>query len=421
MFNKIILKNGLRIITVPMRGTKAVTVLVLVGAGSKYETKRINGISHFSEHMFFKGTKKRPTTLDIAETLDKVGGAYNAFTSKEFTGYWAKVSSENYNLALDWVSDILMNSKFDQEEINRERGVILEELNMYLDTPMKYVEDLWEILLYGGQPAGWTVLGEKENILRFKRKDFIDYLNKHYSAKNTVVVIAGNFDEKKAVENVKDYFKKISKNIPQGKKTVIEKQVKPQVLIKYKKTDQTHLCLGVRAYSLFHPDRYALDLLSIILGGNMSSRLFISIRERRGLAYYIHSSVENYTDTGYLMVQAGIPHKHISEVVKLTLKEFKRAKESKIPARELQKAKDYLKGSSILSLESSDNTALFYAGQELLTKKTLTPKEKFKEIDKVTPEQIQKVANDIFKNNKLNLAMISPFKGKEKIQKMLNI
>ena len=421
MFKKIVLKNGLRIISVPMRGTKAVTVLVLVGAGSKYETKKTNGISHFSEHMFFKGTKKRPSTLDIAETLDKVGGAYNAFTSKEFTGYWAKVSSKNYNLALDWVSDILMNSKFEQEEINRERGVILEELNMYLDTPMKYIEDLWEILLYGDQPAGWTVLGEKENILRFQRKDFVNYLKNHYSARNTVVAIAGNFNQEESVRRIKGYFRKINKNKPQGKKPVAEKQNKPQVLIKYKKTDQTHLCLGVRAYHIFHPDKYALELLSIILGGNMSSRLFISIRERRGLAYYIRSSVENYTDSGYLVVQAGIPHNHIAQVTKLILEEFRRVKEKKIQKTELQKAKDYLKGNSILSLESSDNNAMFYAGQEVLTGKILTPEEKFRKIDKVTANQIQKVANDIFRNNKLNLAMISPFKGKEKVEKILRI
>lgn len=280
MYKKTTLKNGLRIITVPMKNTRAITVLVLVGTGSKYETKDINGISHFLEHMFFKGTKKRPNTLKIAEVLDKVGGAYNAFTEKEFTGYWAKVDSKHTDLAIDWVSDNFLNLKIEEKEIKREKGTIIEEINMYLDTPMLHIGDLWEKLLYGDQPAGWLIIGEKEIVKRLKRKHFLDYSKNHYTAKNTIICVAGNINSRTVERKIKDYFKNIRTISPKPKLKVIEKQNKPQSLILFKKTDQTHLALGVRGYGLFSPKKYAQALLATILGGFMSSRLFISIRER---------------------------------------------------------------------------------------------------------------------------------------------
>ncbi|MBZ9572593.1 insulinase family protein [Patescibacteria group bacterium] len=421
MFKKTTLKNGLRIITVPMKNTKAVTCLVLVGTGSKYERKEINGISHFLEHMFLKGTKRRPTTLKIAETLDRIGGVYNAFTSKEFTGFWAKVGSSHLDLALDWVSDIFLNSKLESKEIRREKGVIIEEINMYLDTPMRYIEELFEKLLYGDQPAGWLTIGGKENILKFQRKHFLDYLKNHYSSLNTLVCLAGNFDPEKAQEKIKGYFKKIKKTSPKPKIKVIEKQEKPQALPWFKKTDQTHLCLGVRGYTLSHPQKYAQEVLATILGGNMSSRLFILIRERKGLAYYVRTSSELYTDSGYLVTQAGIPHRNAREVINLILREYKNLRQNKIPQKELKKAKDYLKGNLTLSLELSDVQASFYASQELLTGKILTPKEKFAKIDEVTVSDVQKVAKEIFRPEKLNLALIGPHRDKGKFQQLLKL
>jgi predicted Zn-dependent peptidase len=421
MYKKTILKNGLRFISVPMKNTKAVTVLVIVGTGSKYETKDLNGISHFLEHMFFKGTKKRPTTLKIAETLDRVGGDYNAFTSKEFTGYWAKVESEYLDLALDWVSDIFLNSKLEKKEIKREKGVIIEEINMYLDTPISYIGDLWEKLLYGNQPAGWLTIGEKKNILKFKREHFLNYLRNHYSALNTVVCVAGNFNQKEVKKKVQKYFRDIKKKPAKKKLKVIEKQKHPQSLMHYKKTDQTHLCLGVRGYDLSQPEKYAQQILTVILGANMSSRLFISIRERKGLCYSIRTSSEYSTDTGYLVTQAGIPHKNIGEVIKLILKEYKNIKTRKVSDQELKKAKDYLKGISTLRLESSDAQTSFYSLQELLSRKILTPREKFAKLDKVTLNDVQKVAQNIFRPEKLNLALIGPHKDKSKFQKLLKL
>lgn len=421
MYTKTTFKNGLRVITVPSKNTKAVTILVVVATGSKYETKKLNGLSHFLEHMFFKGTKRRPNTLEIAETLDRVGGVYNAFTSKEFTGYFAKVAKEHLDLALDWVSDIFLHSKIESKEIQKEKGVIQEEINMYLDTPMRHIADLWEKLLYGDQPAGWATIGKKQNILQFQRKHLVDYLKSHYSALNTIVCVAGNFSQREILNKIEGCFKPINKKSPKQKIKVTEAQSQPGALLYFKKTDQTHLCLGTRAYDMFHPKRYAQEILATILGGNMSSRLFIQVRERKGLAYYIHTASEVYTDSGYLCTQAGIPHREVAMVVNLILKEYKDIKKKGVSQKELKKAKDYLKGILILSLESSDAQASFYAGQELLSGKILTAKERCVKIDKITALDVKRVAQDIFKPEKLNLALIGPHKSKQGLPKLLKL
>jgi predicted Zn-dependent peptidase len=420
-YKKTTLRNGLRIITVPVRNTKTVTVLVLVGTGSKYETKEINGLSHFLEHMFFKGTKKRPNTLKLIEPLDKIGGKYNAFTGQEYTGYWAKVNAARLDTALDFVSDIYLNSKIEEKEINLEKGTILQEINMYLDTPMSYVTDLWTDLLYGVQPAGWRVLGREEVIKKLKQKDFLKYLKEHYSSQNTIVAIAGQINHNSAIDKVKKYFKLISSQKIKDKLSVKEKQNRPQALIHYKKTDQTHLILGVRAYDIFHPDKYALGLLGVILGGNMSSRMWISVRERQGLAYYVGTSVETDTDTGFLATRAGVDNQRVDKAIKTILNEYKKIAQKKVSSSELKKAKEYTKGTALIGMESSDEQASFVAFQELLTNEILTLEEKFAKIDKVTVNDIQRVAQDIFRPEKLNLALIGPFKDKARFEKILKI
>ena len=414
MPKKITLPNGLRIIIVPMKNTRAVTVLTLVGAGSKYETKEINGIAHFLEHMLFKGTKKR-SKLEVVETLDKIGGVYNAFTEKEYAGYFAKVDKTHFDLALDWVSDIFLNSKIPQKEIEAERRVIIEEINMYLDTPMTYLPDIWEKLLYGNQPARRLILGTKESLYSLTRKRFLDYQAKHYTAENTIVCIAGNIDPESAIVKVKKCFRNINQALPLEKAKVVEKQTQPQSLIHFRKTDQTHFCLGVRGYDLFHPQRYAQLILATILGGNMSSRLWLAIREKRGLAYYVHTASETHSDSGYLATSVGVDNRKIKEVIALILKEYKALKNKKVDKAELQKAKDYLKGTLSLSLESSDAQTLFYGMQELMSNKILTPEEKCARIDQVSINDIIEVAKDIFKTEKLNLALIGPIKDKFKL------
>lgn len=419
MYKKNTLNNGLRVVLVPMESTQAVTVLVLVATGSKYENKQNNGISHFLEHMFFKGTKKRPSTLAIAEELDRVGGEYNAFTGKEFTGYYAKVDYKHLDLALDIVSDIFLNSKLEPVEIDKEKKVIIEEIKMYQDTPMQHVVKLWEDLLYQDQPAGWHIAGTPETVSRVKQDDLFNYLSKHYLAANTLVCLAGKIDSQKVLPKIEEYFKAIRPGSPPSKEPVKEKQLKAGVLCQYKKTDQTHLCLGVRAYGLFHPDRYTLSILSVLLGGFMSSRLWIAVREQKALAYYVRTSVQEYTDSGYLVTQAGVDHQKVDEAIKTILDEYEKIKADGIGEQELLKTKDHIKGSLILELEGSDEMASWLAGQEILEKEILTPEQVFAMIDKVTIEDIRRVAKDIFKKEKLNLALIGPFRNKKIFEKIL--
>lgn len=421
MFKKTILKNGLRIITVSQKSTQAVTVLALVGTGSKYEKKEINGISHFLEHMFFKGTKKRPEAVDVIEPLDRVGGIYNAFTGEEYTGYFAKVDSSHLDLALDWVSDIYFNSLMSEKEIEKEKGVIIQEINMYQDHPMSYVGILFSKLLYGNQPAGWPVSGTKESVSKIFRKDLIFYMKKQYVASNTIVCVSGNIDPVRIISKVKKYFYQIKDSTPFKKPQVFETQIKPECFLMEKKTDQSHLCLGVRAYNIFHPQKYVQELLGIILGGMMSSRLFVEIREKLGLAYYVSTSASANQDTGELVTQAGIHNQSVEKGVLAILKEYKKISKIRVPEGELKKAKDHFKGKMTLLLEASDARASFYGSQELLENKILTPEEIYKEIDKITQADIQRVAKDIFQPQKLNLALIGPFKNKARFEKLLRL
>ncbi len=418
MYKKSKLANGVRVILAPMKSTKTVTVLVVIGTGSKNENKKNRGISHFLEHMFFKGTAKRPTKLDIAKELDSVGGSYNAFTGKEHTGFWAKVDSKHCDLALDVISDMLLNSKFTAEDIEAERGTVIEELNMFLDNPLMRIPFLFEEALYPNCPMGWDIGGTKETMRSVQRKDFLDYYKKYYTGDNVIVAVAGNFDEKIVKNKIGRYFNSANKNKSKKQIKAYDKQKNPNVFLKYKKTDQTHLCLGARGYGINHKDIYALDILSIMLGGNMSSRLYMSVVEK-GLAYYIYTSPENYKDVGYLAAQTGVNNEKCLEAIKLIMDEYKKIKREKASAEEIQRAKDYLKGQTVISMESSSSVANFIAGQELGSGKILTLEEKFARIDRVTGEDIQRVARDIFVNNKLNLAIIGPFKNKKIFEKIL--
>lgn len=421
MFYKTILKNGLRIITVPQKTSQSLTILILVGTGSKYEEKEKNGISHFLEHMFFKGTKKRPSLRAVSETLDKIGGIYNAFTSEEYTGYFAKVESSHFELALDWVSDIFLNSLLPEKEIEKERRVIIEEINMYYDDPMSYLQILWPKLLYGDQPAGWPVTGTKESLANIKREDLVNYFKSQYVAQNTIVCVAGNFEKKLIIEKIKKYFSKIRTEKPKEKPKVKENQKKPELILHTRETEQTHLSLGVRGYNLFHPKKYALEILGLILGGMFSSRLSLIFRDKLGIAYYINTSVEINPDTGFLVTNTGVDTKNVFKAISTILREYKNISQKKVSKEELKKAKDYLKGKTAIFLESSDAQASFYGMQELLKKEILTPQEIFKKIDQVSQNDILKVAKDIFQPSKLNLAIIGPLKEKNKLEKLLKI
>jgi predicted Zn-dependent peptidase len=418
MFKKTTLKNGLRIITVPNKGTKAVTCLVLVGTGSKYEEKKINGISHLLEHLFFKGTKNRPTTMKIAEPLDAVGGAYNAFTGEDYTGYFAKVDERHFDLALDIISDIYLNSKLDDKEVQKEKGVVIEEINMYKDNPMAHVQSLWTKLLYGDQPAGRDIAGTKESVMGITRNQLAEYMKTQYNSKNTVVCIAGAVPEK-AIDKVKRHFSHIPTNKGIKKPKVVERQKKPEMIVEYRGTDQTHFCLGVRAFNIFDPRRWSAELLGLILGGMMSSRLFSSVREKLSLCYYIRTSASLDPDAGFLMTQAGVDNLRVEKAVEAVLKEYSKIAETKVSAKELKKVKDHIKGKMILTFENSDALASFYGAQELLEKKILTPEQIYDKINKITVNDILKVSKDIFKRENLNLALIGPVKSKDKLWKIL--
>ena len=418
-YSKKVLHNGLRVITVPMKDNPTATVLVLVEAGSKYEEKRVNGISHFLEHMCFKGTTKRPKAIDISKELDALGSQYNAFTAQEYTGYYAKSDAKHFKQIFDIVSDIYLNSTFPEAEMQKEKGVIIEEINMYEDLPPRHVQDLVMQLLYGDQPAGWNIAGEKKNILNMKRDDFVTYKKMHYLPEATVIVVAGQVTEKKVLEEVRRVFGKISSGKKVQKIKVKEKQTKPGVLVKFKKTDQTHFVLAMRTYDLFNKKNSILSVLGGVLGGGMSSRLFQKLREEMGVGYYVRGYNDAYTDHGFFQISAGVDNKRIYEVINAVMEECKKLKENLIDEEELNKVKECLIGNMKLSLESSDDIANFHGGQELLKREIRSAEEKANEIRKITAKDIKLIANEIFQDKKLNLALIGPFKDKAKFSKIL--
>ncbi len=418
-FNQTTFKNGLRVITVPMADNSAVTVLVMVETGSKYETKEISGLSHFLEHMVFKGTKRRPTSMDISKELDGLGASYNAFTGQEFTGYYAKVSKEKIDTALDVVSDIYLNPLLNEKEIEKEKGVIVEEIRMYQDSPSRHIHDLFMELVYADQPAGWNIAGNEKTVKSFKREDFVKYLGEHYVAESTIVAVAGSFDERETIKKIEKAFATISttKNLP--KVSVKEDQKKPEIYLKFKETDQAHLILGVRSFSAKSVHDATLSVLASILGGGMSSRLFHKLRDEMGVGYYIRAGQDAYTDHGIFAISAGVDTSRLEEVIKVLLEECKKIITDEINDAELQKVKDHIAGSFILGLETSDSRAEYSTINQILKGKIETPDQEISKIQSVTVEQVKDLAKKIFVDEKLNLAIIGPYKDKGRFEKLL--
>lgn len=413
-YKKKTLKNGLRIITVPSKDVMTATVMVMVETGTKYEDKSNNGISHFLEHMCFKGTKKRPNAGDISLELDSLGAASNAFTSYEYTGYYAKAHSKYTHKLVDIISDIYLNSTFDERELEKEKGVIVEEMNMIKDAPASDVGYLLLELMYGDQPVGRTVLGDKNFIKKATREDFVKYHKEHYVASATTIVIAGNFDEKKIIKEVEKKFENISTSKKHKKVKVKDFQKKPQLLVKNKKSDQTHLALAFRGVSLKHKDEPVLNVIATLLGQGMSSRLFVRLRDEMGVCYYVRSGSDTLTDHGIFEVTAGVDNKRLKEVVGVILEELKKLKLELVSEKELKKVMDFKLGHFVMSLESPHSFATSYAIQETLENKITLPKDRMREIKAVTVKDIKRVANKIFKNEGLNLAMIGPQTEKDK-------
>jgi predicted Zn-dependent peptidase len=413
--------NGLRVITVPSKESLSFQVMVLVNTGADFETKENNGVSHFLEHMCFKGTKKRPTNFAITQELDSVGGSYNAFTGSEYTGYYARVAKQHKDVALDVVSDIFLNSQLPLKEIKKEKGVIIEEINMYRDDPKRYIWDLWGQLLYGNQPAGRPIIGTKENIKRFQREDLINYRESQYKAGSTLILVSGNFSKEEIIGQIKKYFKNIKPGQGKIKEKVRENQIKPQLNLEYKKTDQTHLILGFRGINLFDKRRYALAVLNAIFDGGMSGILWQMIRDKLGVAYYIRSTTGMYTDYGFWAVKAGVDNGRLEEVITNILKEWKKLKIKLVSSKDLKKAKNFITGRLALYLEDIHEAAENIAFQQLLQNRIETPEQYLRKIKQITAFDVRKVAQDLLKPQSLNLALIGPHKNKEKLQKILYV
>ncbi len=421
MYQKFKLDNGLKLILAPLKETKAVTVLVVLPVGSRYEVKDNNGVSHFIEHLLFKGTSRRPTSLDISKELDSVGAEYNAFTAKDHTGYYVKAAAENIEMAFDILSDIIFNSTFDPLEIDKERKVIIEEINMYQDNPMIFLSALFEQTVFGNNSLGWIISGPKSVIKKISRSQILSYKDKFYHPVNMVLTVAGSFNEEKVGELAKKYFnhdnKKAKINFPKIKIN----QTKPRVSLMFKESEQVQLGLGFPGYSLSDDRTYSLYLLAVILGGNMSSRLFTVVREQYGLAYYIKADIAAYQDIGSFLIQAGLDKKRIKQAITLILAELKKIKEIGVTDKEIESAKEYLKGKLVLELEDSENVADWYSKQELLLNKIYTPEEKLKKIFAVKKDEIKKVANQIIQEQKINLTLIGPFKDKKQFVNLLKV
>lgn len=418
-YKKTTLPNGLRIITVPTKGNPAVTVMVLVETGSNYESKEQNGLSHFLEHMVFKGTTRRPTAMHISRELDGLGAESNAFTSNEMTGYWAKAEKRHFEHLLDILSDMYLNPTLPPAELEKERGVILQEISMYEDLPQRKVWDVFGELVYGDVPAGRPIIGPAANIKKFKRDDFDEYRRKHYVAKKTVIVVSGDVNEKQVIKGIKELFATIPDHKRVSKDSVKEKQSQPKISIHKKKTDQMHVVLGFRTFGARDKRKAALAVLSAVLGKGMSSRLFQKLREDMGVCYYVRTSESEYTDHGSLAIATGIDPKRVEEVVGALIDECAKMKTELVSEAELKKAKDYIIGHLYMGLETTESLAEFYADQEITRGKIDTPFDIDKEIRKVTPEEVRDLARDIFKKDKLNLAIVGDVKSDARLKKLL--
>jgi len=419
-FKKTTLLNGLRIITVPVKNSPAVTVLVVVETGSNYETKTENGLSHFLEHMCFKGTTNRPGVTDIVRELDGLGAQNNAFTLNELTGYYAKAANKHFSKLIEIVSDLYLNPTLKAEDLDKEKGVILEEINMYEDLPQRKIWDVLAKLMYGDIPAGRSILGTRENIKKFKHGDFRDYRNKHYVASKTIILVAGDVNEQTVLKEVKKNFKNISKYKKLSKSAVKEKQGLPRFIVHKKKTDQTHMAMAFRAYSARDERIPAISVLAEILGKGASSRLFTKLREEMGACYYVSAGYHEYTDHGVFTISTGINVLRTKEVTEVILKECLKLTKDLVSDDELKKAKEHYIGHLYLGLETTDSMAEFYADQEITTSKLKTPQELEKEIRRVTAKDVMNVAKDIFRNDKLNLAIVGDVARQSEVKKALS-
>jgi predicted Zn-dependent peptidase len=412
------LSNGVRVLTAPMPQAQSVSCFVMLAAGSRYESRETNGIAHFAEHMFFKGTERRPTARDIAGEVDAIGGEFNAFTGKEYTGYYVKCAAEHRDVALDVIVDMLRNSKFEGGEIDREKGVIIEEMNMYFDTPRDFIDGVYEELVYGDHPLGWDIIGRKDTVQGATRDTFLDYTGHWYKPSRMVVGVGGRIGNG-LVERVEELLGDVA-DAPTGSPVAaVTPPNGSRVKVHTKQSDQAHICLGVRSRPLSDPDRYVLMVLATVLGGGMSSRLFTEVRERRGLAYYVFATNHSYTDAGSLYSQAGVDIDRIDEAVSTVAAELGQIAAEAVPAEELRKAKNFAKGRFVLQIESPHGLIMFGLRREVLEGRASEPEEVLAGLEAVTAEDVQRLARELIDDEALRLAVIGPFDDAERFEKLL--
>lgn len=414
--------NGLRLLTIPMPESLSVTVAVFVRAGSAYETQKNSGLSHFLEHMCFKGTEKYPHPIDISIELEKIGASHNAFTSRDLTGYYAKTAPRYFERACDVVSDLYLHPHIDEQEMEKEKGVIIEEIHMYDDDPRSKVSEVLESGLYGNQPAGWSVAGTPKHITQTTRNMFVQYRNARYAPQNTIVVVAGAFDARQVYRAVQHAFGSMNAHgSASGAPQLKTKEKGKQISIIERKLDQTHFAMGFYGEPLSSQKRFQISMLTKILGGSMSSRLFQRVREDLGAAYYVGSSNNMYATHGFIDIYAGTNHGKTEEAIKAILEEVVRITEKGVTKEELQRAQDYSIGTFLLSLESSSDLGFYYGQQETTTGKIESPQEIIKRLKQVTVDQVQSVAKEFLKLNTMRFSIVGPYKtsSEGKFKKLL--
>jgi len=420
VYTKTVLDNGLRVITSTMPHTRSVCLAFLVGAGSCYENDREAGISHFAEHMYFKGTKRRPTAKEISQDVEGVGGIINAGTDKEMTVFWCKVADAHFPVALDVLSDLLCNSRFDSNDIEQECRVIIEEINMNMDIPQQRVNMLIDELLWPNQPLGREIIGSKETVASTTREQMLRYIRHQYLPNDTVISIAGNIQPDEALARIEALFHDWSVGQVSEGYVTNSRQDTPRLRIEHKNSEQVHLCLGVHGFSRFHPRRFALDLLNTAFGVGMSSRLFTEIRENKGLAYDIHSYVEHFLNSGSFAIYAGVDTNKAETAIATIVEEMGKLRQG-IAADELRRAKELSKGRLQLRLEDSQNVALWLGGQELLRREILDIDQVISIIEAITEDELKQVAQEILVDNGLNLAVVGPVKKEEPLLNLLKL
>jgi len=420
MYDKTTLDNGLRVITSTMPHSRSVCLAILIGTGSCYENQEESGISHFAEHLYFKGTERRPTAKEVSQEIEGVGGIINGGTEKELTVLWCKVASPHFLISLDVLSDILFNSRFGDKDMEQERQVIVEEINMNLDSPQRRVGMLIDELLWPKQPLGREILGSKETVASVNRGQMLDYIARRYLPNNTVISIAGDIQREEAIAQIEPLVNKWAAGEFSTNYITDDKQTAARLRIEPRDSEQVHLCLAVHGISYSHPQRFALDLLNVALGGGMSSRLFTEIRENKGLAYDIHSYIEHFLNSGTLTVYGGVDPKRVETAVAAIIDEMSKLRQG-ITSDELTRAKELSKGRLQLRLEDSQNVALWLGSQEILRKQILTVEDIISIIDAVTLDDLRQVAEKLLTPEQLNLAIVGSIKKEEPLMELLGI